>query len=58
MENVKTLASGKCDFVIEEAVSKSGRPYKRIKIKIGDYELQNFLFCSDDCYYIIKSLTK
>lgn len=56
---MNVLASGKCDFTIVEDVSKkSGNPYKCIRLKFNDYELNTPLFVNNDQIYIITEKLK
>lgn len=53
------LLKGKCDYVIEENISKNtGNPYKCLKVKFGDYQLRSFVLLNDDQFYIIERKSK
>lgn len=50
------LYKGTCQFVVIQDVGKqSGKEYKAIKIKIGDYEISRPLFVNDEIMYCIKT---
>ena len=56
---MQELLKGTCQFVVIEDVSpKTNKPYKRIKLQIGDYEVKNLPWVSDELFYILNSKAK
>lgn len=50
------ILKGTCEFTVIEDVSKKegNKPYKAIKVKVGNYEISRPLFINNEILYILQ----